>query len=297
MADVIVVGGGIIGLTAAVRLGEAGADVEVWSPVDPVETVSAIAAAVWYPTRTDYDPRVLRWAGDTYDEFTRQAAAGVPGIVLRPTRNLGETTGMPWWAGAAGEVSVMDGAVEFVAPTAEMSAYLPWLRSRVRFVRRAVGRLGEALGEAPVVVNATGLAARELAADPAVHPARGQIVLVANPGLEFSVRREGEPGTYVHPRSHDVVLGGTYQEGDWDTTPDPGTRDAILARCRALVPELAGAPVLGERVGLRPARTGGPRVEAEVTTNGTIIHAYGHGGAGMTLSWGCADEIVRLAGA
>jgi len=293
MADVIVVGGGIIGLTAAIRLGEAGAEVAVWSPVDPLDTVSAVAAAVWYPTHTDYDPRVLRWAGAAYAEFTRQAADGVPGVLLRATRNLGQATEMPWWAPAAGDVSLMDGAVRFTAPLAEMAVYLPWLRDRVRLVRRGVRRLDEAFAEAPVVVNATGLAARELVADPAVHPARGQIVLVANPGLDTSVRAEGEPGTYVHPRSRDVVLGGTFQEGDWNTTPDPATRDAILARCRALVPELADAPILGERVGLRPARHGGPRVEAEAVAGGTIVHAYGHGGAGMTLSWGCADEIVR----
>src|SRR4029453_874773 len=108
MADVIVVGGGIIGRTAAVRLRQAGADVVVWSPDEPGATVSSVAAAVWYPTRTDYDPRVLTWAGDTYDEFTRQAADGVPGVLLRPTRNL-EFTGadtMPWWTPAAGAVEI-----------------------------------------------------------------------------------------------------------------------------------------------------------------------------------------------
>jgi D-amino-acid oxidase len=294
MADVIVVGGGIIGLTAAVRLRAAGADVVVWSPVDPLDTVSAVAAAVWYPTRTDYDPRVLRWAAASYLEFTRQAAAGVPGIGLLPTRNLGEPPGTPWWAPAAGDVSVTGGEVRFVAPLAEMSAYLPWLRRQVTFVTRRVDRLDEALREAPIVVNATGLAARELAGDPAVYPARGQIVLVANPGLDTSVRVAGEPGTYVHPRTRDVVLGGTWQVDDWNTTPDPAVRDAILARCRALVPELAGAPIVGERAGLRPVRRGGPRVAAEAVGGGTIIHAYGHGGAGMTLSWGCADDVVRL---
>ena len=296
MADVIVLGGGIIGLTAAVRLRAAGADVRVWSPVDPADTVSAVSAAVWYPAHIDYDPRVLGWAGAAYDEFTRQFARGVPGILLRPTRNLGEGPGLPWWAPAAGEVFPTDGEVRFTAPLAEMSAYLPWLRDQVVFVTRRVDRLAEALGDAPVVVNATGLAAGALAGDPAVHPARGQIVLVANPGLETSVRRIGEPGTYVHPRRRDVVLGGTYQPDDWNTTPDPDIRGAILQRCRALVPELEGAAILGERVGLRPARHGGPRVEAEAVPGGTIIHAYGHGAAGMTLSWGCADEIVRLAG-
>jgi D-amino-acid oxidase len=291
MTDVIVVGGGIIGLTAAVRLGEAGADVEVWAADDPLDTVSAVAAAVWYPTHTDYSPRVLAWAATAYDEFTRQAEQGLPGVLLRATRNIGHVAGRPWWAPAAGQVTVLLDEVRFTAPLVEMTTYLPWLRERVRFVRRRVTSLTEALASAPVVVNATGLAARELAADPAVHPARGQIVIVANPGIEVSLRSSG---SYVHPRSTDVVLGGTFQEDDWSTAPDPATSDAILARCRRLVPELAGAPVLGERVGLRPARHGGPRLEAVTVAEGRIIHAYGHGGAGMTLSWGCADDVVRL---
>jgi D-amino-acid oxidase len=294
VTDVIVVGGGVIGLTAAVRLRAAGADVAVWSPVDPLDTVSAVAAAVWYPTRTAADPRVLAWAAATYAEFTRQAGAGVPGVLLRPTRNLGTATELPWWAPAAGEVTLAGGEVRFVAPLAEMGVYLPWLRSQVRFVRRGVDRLADAFAAAPVVVNATGLAARSLVPDPAVRPARGQIVLVANPGIETSVRAEGEPSTYVHPRRRDVVLGGTFEVDEWATAPDPAMREAILERCRALVPELAAAPVVGERVGLRPVRDGGPRVAAVRVEGGTIVHAYGHGGAGMTLCWGCADEIARL---
>ena len=307
MTDVVVLGGGIIGLTAAVRLGAAGADVAVWSPVDPLGTVSAVAAAAWYPARIAAESlpapgasagaanhRVLRWAAATYDEFTRQAAAGVPGVLLRPTRNLGAATELPWWAPAAGEVTLAGGEVRFVAPLADMTVYLPWLRSQVRYVRRGVDRLAEAFAAAPVVVNATGLAARTLVPDRAVRPARGQIVLVANPGIETSVRVVGAPTTYVHPRGRDVVLGGTYELDAWSTAPDRATRDAILARCRDLVPELAAAPVLGDRVGLRPVRDGGPRVEAVPAEGGTIVHAYGHGGAGMTLSWGCADEITRL---
>src|SRR3954452_6100093 len=106
MADVVVVGAGIIGLTAAVRLGAAGADVEVWSADDPLDTVSAIAAAVWYPTHTDYDPRVLGWAQHTYRVFERHARERVPGVLLRATRNLERSgdTAIPWWAPAAGDV-------------------------------------------------------------------------------------------------------------------------------------------------------------------------------------------------
>jgi D-amino-acid oxidase len=268
-----------------------------------------VAAAVWYPTRTDEDPRVLRWAAETYAEFGRQIAAGVPGVLARPTRNLlrEPIPGLPWWAGAAGDVTVRAGRgayvqeVCFVAPLAEMGTYLDWLRRRLetaggRIEQRRITDLGEVT--ASVVVNATGLAAGRLCDDPAVRPARGHVVLVDNPGLSESVRDEQSPDgiTYVHPRTADVVLGGTFDLDRYDTGPDPDEAAAIVERCTKLVPQLAGARVRGAKIGLRPVRTGGPRVAAETTPDGRrIVHAYGHGGAGMTLSWGCAAEITSLA--
>jgi D-amino-acid oxidase len=173
-----------------------------------------------------------------------------------------------------------------------MEIYLPWLQQRFLsaggvVTRRKIKSFDEVPGD--VVVNATGLAAGRLCGDDAVFPVRGQVVLVRNPGVTTSVRDE-ERRLYIHPRSKDVVLGGTFDAGNDDLTPDPSIRDAIVARCVEVVPELAGAEIVGEKVGLRPARRGGPRVERE----GRIVHAYGHGGAGMTLSWGCAEEVTRL---
>ncbi|MBB4962027.1 FAD-dependent oxidoreductase [Micromonospora polyrhachis] len=317
MVDVVVVGAGVVGLTCAIRLQRSGARVAVVTADEPAQTVSRVAAAVWYPTRTAEDPRVLEWGRRTAEELTEQARCGVPGVVLRPTRMLRRTPdeGTPWWADALPDfrtVAVDEvpagylGEWRFTAPTAEMGPYLDWLMERVLagggvVSRRRIDRLADVAGLAPVVVNATGLAAGVLAGDDRVHPVRGQVVLVGNPGLHVSVRDEENPAgmTYVHPRSRDVVLGGTFEPGDGNTAVDEATGRAILRRCAALVPELAEARVIGHRVGLRPGRRGGARVEVDpvgLPGGGRLVHSYGHGGAGVTLSWGCADEVVALCG-
>ncbi len=77
--------------------------------------------------------------------------------------------------------------------------------------------------------------------------------------------------------------------------PDPATAAAIFERCAWLEPRLRDAAILEHKVGLRPGRPA-VRLEAEQHSSGKrLIHNYGHGGAGVTLSWGCADEVVRLA--
>jgi D-amino-acid oxidase len=145
------------------------------------------------------------------------------------------------------------------------------------------------------VVNCAGLGARELAADPSVVPVRGQVVVVEQVGLTEWVVDDGDGTalTYVVPRIDDVVVGGTAEEGVEDLAVDPATAAGILARATVLVPPLAGARVVGHKVGLRPARPG-VRLEAERRGDATVVHCYGHGGAGVTLSWGCAAVVVDL---
>ncbi|GAA3755717.1 FAD-dependent oxidoreductase [Terriglobus aquaticus] len=46
---------------------------------------------------------------------------------------------------------------------------------------------------------------------------------------------------------------------------------------------------------LRPFRAAGPRLEVERIADATVVHNYGHGGSGWSLSWGAADQAVRTA--
>ncbi|MDH6624374.1 glycine/D-amino acid oxidase-like deaminating enzyme [Streptomyces sp. LBL] len=68
-----------------------------------------------------------------------------------------------------------------------------------------------------------------------------------------------------------------------------------MDRCASIRPELAKARVVAHRVGTRLSR---PEVRVEAEDHGTritVLHNYGHSGSGVTLSWGCAREIVGMA--
>jgi D-amino-acid oxidase len=256
---------------------------------------------------------VLRWGEDTYDVLAIHAEMAVPGVVMRESLGLySQPPGEPEWAAAVGGVRAADAdelppgyryGLRFAVPLAEMPIYLPWLVARVSelgggFTQRHVRSLHEVGDGADLVVNCAGLGARELIGDRAVYPVRGQIVRVTNPGLTLSVRDEHHPGgrAYVHPRRDDCILGGTLDEGRWDTTVDMAVGAAIIERCWDLVPALRDARVLEHVVGLRPGRSTVRLEEDEPLSSGVrVIHNYGHGGAGVTLCWGCAREVTTLA--
>lgn len=307
---VIVVGAGVVGLSCAVRLAEAGYETAVLARDLPLETTSAVAAAIWYPYRALPQERVLAWARTTYDELCRVASSAPDaGVDVRPGLELlREPAGDPWWRPAVAELEHVAAVPtgyrhgwRFAAPVIDMPTYLPWLVDRLESLGGSLTRAWlPALPDAPVVVNCSGLAARRLAADGSVSPVRGQVVRLTRPdGLDEWLLDQSDASrlVYVVPRRHEVIVGGTAEEGDYDTAPRAQTAREILDRARAVVPALRGATVLGHRVGLRPAR---PAVRLETERydaerydgSRAVVHCYGHGGAGVTLSWGCADEVV-----
>ncbi len=305
MARVTVLGAGVTGLSCAVRLLEAGHEVAVVARDLPLETTSAVAAALWYPYRAYPLERVTAWSAVTYAELARLANDERTGVVLRRGTEVCRTPPpAPWWASA---VPALDRAVDLPAgyaggwsmeaPVVEMPIYLPWLVRRIEELGGTVTRMALAglPDMAAVVVNAAGLGARLFAQDDSVRPVRGQVVHVEQVGLgRWWLDSQGP--TYVVPRSSDIVVGGTDEEDAWDRTPDPQTGRDLVARAAALVPELRGARVLSQRVGLRPVR---PTVRLELVERADgarVVHCYGHGGAGVTLSWGCADEVTALVG-
>jgi len=306
-ADAVVIGAGVSGLSTAIRLQERGLSVTIVSDRDPLETTSAVAAALWYPYLTAPREKVLEWGARSLEVFAELRDDPAAGVLMRTGLELHRTeVGDPWWAKALPELELVGAdavpapyiaGYRMTLPVIDMSAYLPWL------LKRFFGAGGNLVREevttmelAPLVFNCTGIGARSLM-DEGVVPVRGQVVVVENPGLENFYLDELHPGgvTYIVPRTDDCVLGGTAEVGESDLTPDLLTAESILTRCCAIEPRLEGARVLEHKVGLRPSRPE-VRVELEEIPSGTLcVHNYGHGGAGVTLSWGCAEAAVSLA--
>lgn len=274
MSRVLVVGAGVVGLTCAVRLLEEGHRVDVVARDLPLETTSAVAAALVHPYRAGPADLVERWSARSESVFADLAQrSGEHGVRVLPGTDA-----------VRGEVE---------APVVDMPRYLQWLVARLddlggTLTRLNLSRLPDASGPDDAVVNCSGLGARLLGQDRTVVPVAGQVVVLDRVVLDRFWLDAAGP-TYVVPRGREVVVGGTDDEGEWSRTPSPEVAEEILRRATALVPELAQARVVRHKVGLRPAR---PEVRLERV--GRVVHCYGHGGAGVTLSWGCADDVSAL---
>lgn len=310
MIDALVLGGGVLGLSTAACLLAAGQRVRVCARAFVAGTTSSVAGAFWYPYRAFPEDRVAPWARASYLRFADLTRDPTTGVRAREALEVFPAPApAPAWARdlpdftEVGPEALPPGFLaghRFTTHVVETGVYLPWLLRQVEsagaeLVVRSYNDLDEALAECPRVVNCAGLGARELAPDPSLYPVRGQLVRAENPGISRVWIDEHSGGgiTYIVPRSDDVILGGTADEHAEDTTPDPERTRQIVARCARLEPALADAAIRSVVVGLRPVRPA-VRLEPQRRRGGLVVHNYGHGGAGVTLSWGCAEAAAEL---
>ncbi|WP_347755476.1 FAD-dependent oxidoreductase [Agrococcus sp. ProA11] len=305
---IAVIGAGVIGMSIAHELGDR--DVTVLHDQDPLETTSAVAGALWFPYAAESSATVDAMLSASLQRFIAIAAehadAGVDlrsGIVIErsPQPDRAWTAQLQAAEVDASELPAGATGLRTIVPLATMTEYLPWLRAQceergVRFERRVVDDVDALTGEFDTVIVAAGARGGTLLGDDeSVVPIRGQVVRVERRGMAEFVLDDANPAglVYVLPRRDCVVLGGTNEPGETDVEPDPAVEAAIIERCTALVPALAGARVLSRAVGLRPGREK-LRIEEVPGRGPRVIAAYGHGGSGMTLSWGTAERVVAL---
>lgn len=317
--EVTVVGAGVIGLTTALTLQERGHTVRVVAAARGPETTSAIAGAVWFPYRAGPPDKVAAWAAHTrrwlVDLARTMPDAGID--VLTGYEITNETVSpppRPWWAalptmeGDALALEIADvervpspvtgrpDAWRFTAPRAQPSLFLPWLEAKLGkpIERRVVTDLARESGD--IVVNCTGLGARELTGDELLLPLLGQIVIAerGTADLATTVTDDRNPDAifYIIPRRDELVLGGCSLPFPPGAAPelDPAITERIVRHARDL--GIAIGNVRTERVGLRPFRAH-VRLEPD-ERHARVIHNYGHGGAGFTLCRGCAESVADL---
>jgi D-amino-acid oxidase len=210
-------------------------------------------------------------------------------------------------------------AYTYLAPMIDTDVYMRWLEAEVRGAGGRVLELrlhgllrdrASALAheyDASAIVNCAGLGAGELAGD-RVYPLRGALIRVRNDGSRIPrvvqahcVAHNGaddERGfVFIVPRGDNMLVLGGIAEPD-EASLDIGLHNyepirAMYDRCCQLMPVLEDAEIDAVepvRVGLRPIRPRNVRLEVEDNTR--IVHNYGHGGSGVTLSWGCALEVA-----
>ena len=310
----MVIGAGVSGLTTALCLAEAGREVVVWSAEMPQSTTSRVASALWGPSFQEPAAKTLEWTEQSLRDFRPLADDPNTGVRTASAMAVGQLPvgegELPPQVAMLPDLRACDAAevpenwsmgFRATMPVVDMPRYLDYLRTRLEAAggvieTRTARSLAEAAEQAPVVVNCSGLGARELADDPEVHPVFGQHVVLTNPGLEgvfIELSAEAESTIFV-PHPGRVVCGGIRVPHRWDERPDPEVSQRIAQRCREVEPALREAEIIDTVTGLRPAR-GSVRVEAEQLGSARCVHNYGHDGNGVSLSWGCAREAAALA--
>jgi D-amino-acid oxidase len=275
-----------------------------------MNTVSAVAAALWKPFLSKGDPRTTEWCRHSYDTFMELVKNPKTGVILKKGVNYEtEPINDPEWTQIVtgykrlDKDQLIEGMVdgyEWDAMIIEMPIYLEYLQERFRqkfgkTINRAVSSFTEAIGDNSLIVNCTGLGSRELANDSTINPVKGQIVSVKKPtGFDNVILADSQGNTiYLIPRSNDLIIGGSVEENPNDDKVDIKITDSIIQRSLVYLPEDTKIDSITRYAGYRPSRYQ-VRLEHELIDGINVVHNYGHGGSGVTYSWGCAREVAEI---
>ncbi len=321
--SVAIIGAGVSGLTCGVLFAERGFRTAIFAEQSGQQTTSGAAGALWFPYDAQPADKVIPWALATYKvlvDLTKDALSGVSMIELRQYCRTGEIQ-IPDWANSLGssvistaspvipggverslDVSVFKSGFSLRVPLMDTTIYLDYLVDRFQKAGGSInsnvrfGKLEDVDPKFDLVINCAGIGARELAHDSDLEPHRGQVAIVPKiDNLDCVIVCDDAPLMYAIPRTNDCVFGGTNEISD-DLAANPATTTGIVAECSRVL-KIDNPRILRERVGLRPFRRSGVRLERERLRDGrTIIHNYGHGGSGFTLSWGCAENVFAIVG-
>ena len=306
---VAIIGAGVSGLTCGVLFAERGFRAAIFAEQIGQQTTSGAAAALWFPYDAEPADKVIPCALTTYKllvDLVKDPRTGVSMIELRQYCRTGEIQ-IPDWAKpfvisteVEKSLTVFSSGFALRVPLMDTTIYLDYLASRFQKAGGAINanvrfeKLEDVDSQFDFVINCAGIGARELVRDIDLEPHRGQVAIVPKiDKMKCAIVCDDDPLMYAIPRTNDCVFGGTNEISD-DLDASPTTTIAIVSECARIL-KIDNPRILSERVGLRPFRKSGVRLEKEKLRDGrTVIHNYGHGGSGFTLSWGCAENVFSF---
>ncbi len=304
--NIAIVGAGICGLSTAYELLQAGYKVTLIAKEFSPNITSNKAAAFWFPYHIRNDERGIEWCKKSYSFFKEKSADSLTGIsmisIIKASKKGAddETSWLNYMPESSysilSENEIPNGyekGCKAIVPLIETQIFLPWLMNQIKakganIFQKEITDLKELENNFDVVVNCSALGARQLCNDASVIPFRGQVVLL-EPGFPNYIFLDNQTPSYIVPRKDATILGGTYEEGVFEATTEEASLNEILQKAYNILPALKERKVIGSWAGLRPFRNL-VRLERE----GNVVHNYGHGGSGFTLSFGCASEVVSL---
>ncbi|XP_063829879.1 D-amino-acid oxidase isoform X1 [Ostrinia nubilalis] len=317
---IAVLGAGANGLASAVKIQEAykHAEVVIVSNEFSPDTTADGSGGLWYPylCGSTSENLLAKWGAETYNFLHEIWFEGGNNVCLIPFyefyRDIQYQQPPKWLNSVFGYHQLNEtqlnyysklynvefrSGMTFLTFVLHPSSLLKYFTERFKcangkILRAEITSLDDPLlTDFDVVVNCTGLGARNLVPDSSVFPIRGQISKVIAPWVNAVIVEDG--GNYIIPNTETCVLGGTHQEHDYNTKINDTDTDFIHNGCRTIIPGLEHAKLVRQWVGLRPGRHE-IRLDHEVRNGKLVIHNYGHGGSGLTLFWGCAQEVVDI---
>lgn len=252
--DIAVIGGGVMGLTSARLLQDAGWNVTIYTRDMARHTTSNVAGGEWGPFSV-HDPEVSTAGFKSQLEFAVRIAHHAHTNLGGP--DYGIRWIEAWYPSEVQDDSepdyldryypyseILEGdehpfpqryAHVMVTMMVEPATFLRQLTEDFhvaggKFVIRDFASKEEILAlPENVFVNCTGLGAATLFGDDELVPIKGQLVfLPPDPAVDYLTLGGSNETLYMFSRSDAIVLGGSYEIGDYSTQPDPEVTDRIL---------------------------------------------------------------------